>query len=69
MRTRDRDQEEQQRTPDSKGAATAGPGSGGGDELRHRARRLLDLGDETIRNALSQDSERFLEQNRQQGGQ
>ena len=69
MRTRDRDQEEQQRTPDSEGAATAGPGSGGGDELRNRARRLLDLGDETIRNALSQDSERFLEQNRQQGGQ
>jgi hypothetical protein len=69
MRTRDRDPEEEQRSQQP-GATTAAGGTGpGGDELRDRARRLLELGDETISNALSQNSERFLQQNRQQGGQ
>jgi hypothetical protein len=69
MRTRDRDPEEEQRSQQP-GATTGAGGTGpGGDELRDRARRLLELGDETISNALSQNSERFLQQNRQQGGQ
>jgi hypothetical protein len=69
MRTRDRNREEQQRTQDTGGATTVGNDDRGGDDLRHRARRLLELGDETISNALSHNSERFLEQNRQQGGE
>jgi hypothetical protein len=50
----------------------ARPGQGGAeqrDELREHAARLLEAGDEAIRRALSNDSERFLNQNRQQGGQ
>ena len=50
-------------------ATAVGNDDRGGDDLRHRARRLLELGDETISNALSHNSERFLEQNRQQGGE
>lgn len=69
MRTRDRDQEEEQRSPQPGATTAAGETGRGGDALRERARRLLELGDETISNALSQNSERFLQQNRQQGGQ
>ena len=69
MRTRDRNQQEEQTTQNA--GHTTGPGNGSpsDDETRDRARRLLELGDETISHALSQNSERFLEQNRQQGGQ
>jgi len=69
MRTRDRNQveEQQARTPGE--ATPTGGDSQGGEEIRRRARRLLELGDETITNALSRNSERFLDQNRQQGGQ
>ena len=69
MRTRDRDREEEQRSQAPAATTGAGEPGRGGDEVRDRARRLLELGDETISNALSQNSERFLQQNRQQGGQ
>ncbi len=69
MRTRERNREEEQRSQAPGATTAAGETSPGGDELRDRARRLLELGDETISNALSQNSERFLQQNRQQGGQ
>jgi hypothetical protein len=67
MRTRDRDRREQEPTPEPQPAA-AGDGAGAGD-AGERARRLLDVGDDLIRRALSNDSERFLAQNRQQGGE
>jgi hypothetical protein len=67
MRTRDHDQNDQSHEPTV--AGSSGGASPSGDEQRRRAQRLLDLGDETISQALSQDSERFLSQNRQQGGQ
>lgn len=41
----------------------------GDDETLRRAQRLLDLGDDAIRRALSGDSKRFLSQNRQEGGE
>lgn len=69
MRTRDRDRREEQPTQHEAGTTGAGSDSASGDEVRDRARRLLELGDETIRHALSQKSELFLQQNRQQGGQ
>jgi len=49
----------------------AATGSGGGDNLstlRQAGSELLAAGDEAIRRALSGDSERFLQANRQQGG-
>ena len=67
MRTRDRDQNDQSHEPTV--AGSSGGASSSGDEQRRRAQRLLDLGDEIISPTLSQDSERFLSQNRQQGGQ
>ena len=48
---------------------------GGGDtglnlaQIRERAERLRKLGSGIIQDALSGNSERFLEQSRQQGGQ
>jgi len=69
MRTRDLNQDEEQRIEGPGGAPAPGSSEGNGDELRERARRLLEFGDATISNALSQDSARFLDQNRQQGGQ
>ncbi len=69
MRTRNRNRDEEQRTQQP------GTGPGGGtpgaasEDARRRAQRLLDQGDEAINNALSQDSERFLAHNRQQGGE
>lgn len=67
MRTRNRNQEVEEHAQGN-GNADA-PRDGVGDDLRNRARRLLELGDQTIRHALSQNSEQFLQQNRQQGGQ
>jgi hypothetical protein len=52
--------------------AGAGAAAGGGTDraaLRERAERLRNLGSGIIRDALSGDSERFLEHSRQQGGQ
>ncbi len=65
MRNRSQDHREEAplpATPVSRGGPEA-------DEAARRARRLLDIGDDAIRRALSGDSERFLEQNRQQGGE
>jgi hypothetical protein len=69
MNTRNRNREEEQNAQNSGSTPGAGSNNSTGDEVRDRARRLLELGDETISHALSQNSERFLEQNRQQGGQ
>jgi hypothetical protein len=65
MRTRDRDPREQE---PAREPLVPEPGAGA-EAAAARARSLLDLGDEVIRRALSGDSERFLAQNRQQGGQ
>lgn len=62
LRQRDRDRHDEQPAPE--GAAVSG-----GDDARDRARRLLEQGDEAIRRALSSDSEKFLAQNRQHGGE
>jgi hypothetical protein len=65
MRTRQRDLREEEPTPAPQPAA----GAPAGDDASRRARSLLDVGDDVIRRALSGDSQRFLAQNRQQGGQ
>lgn len=65
MRTRNRESREQEPVPEPQ-ALDAGAGA---DDAARRARSLLDVGDELIRRALSGDSERFLAQNRQQGGE
>ncbi len=69
MKTRNRDRDEQQRDPAGGVASPAGDGNRGGQQLRDRANRLLELGDEAINHALSQNSARYLEQNQQQGGE
>jgi hypothetical protein len=56
-------------TPDALDGTAEGAAQADPDELRRRASRLLELGDEVIGRALSQDSARFLSHNRQQGGQ
>jgi hypothetical protein len=63
-----------QRRTDHTRPAPAGAGHGDGGHpdraaLRERAERLANLGSGIIRDALSDDSERFLEHSRQQGGQ
>lgn len=65
MRTRNRESREQEPVPEPQ-AADAGAGA---DDAARRARSLLDVADEAIRRALSGDSELFLAQNRQQGGE
>lgn len=69
MRNRDLIRNDQQQPSPNSGNPSPSAGSPGGDEVRRRAQRLLDLADDTINEALSQNSERFLAQNRQQGGQ
>lgn len=55
---------------DAQNSSTAGdPGDGDLDRLRQVASEFLAAGDEAINRALSGNSERFLEANRQQGGQ
>ena len=66
MNTRERTPEE--RPVGSAPAAGATGGSGTG-ELQARASELLEAGDRAIARALSEDSARFLSQNRQSGGQ
>lgn len=44
-------------------------GGSGGTDAAANARRLLAAADEVIERALSRDSERFLSDHRQQGGQ
>jgi hypothetical protein len=63
MNTRERRPEER-----PVGSAPAAGGSGPG-ELQARASELLEAGDRAIARALSEDSARFLSQNRQSGGQ
>jgi hypothetical protein len=65
MRTRNRESREQEPAPEPQ-AADAGAGA---EDAARRARALLDAGDALIRRALSGDSELFLAQNRQQGGE
>lgn len=48
---------------------TAQPGAGDSGQVRAEAGRLAAAADEAIRRALSRDSFRFLQENRQQGGQ
>jgi hypothetical protein len=68
MRTQERDRRPQESAlvPQPAGAGTAGEPA---EEPAQRARSLLDLGDALIRRALSGDSQRFLAQNRQHGGE
>ncbi len=66
MRLRERDREEREARPAEAGAASEAADLAA---ARERARRLLDAADDAIGRALSSDSARFLEQNRQQGGQ
>jgi len=54
--------------PGDGAAAGASPGSRL-RETRQQAQNLLDAGDEAISRALSGDSTRFLQENRQLGGQ
>ena len=67
MRQRD------QRRPDDDIAravhAPAGSGSEDGDELREAGEAFLAAADEAITRALSGNSEQFLNQHRQMGGQ
>ena len=65
MRLRDRDRDQRDARPAE--APASGPGDLAG--ARERAQRLLEAADDAIRRALSEDSERFLRQTRQQGGQ
>jgi hypothetical protein len=68
MRTQERDRRAQQTTLVPQPAGAGAPGEPA-EELAQRARSLLDLGDALIRRALSGDSQRFLAQNRQHGGE
>lgn len=64
MRTRNRHRDPNE-APEAGGAPAPAPAG----EARERAQRLLEAADDAIQRALSDDSERFLAQNRQQGGQ
>lgn len=64
MRIRNR-QPDRDEHPEAAGPPAPTPAA----EVRERADRLLEAADDAIRRALSDDSERFLAQNRQQGGQ
>jgi hypothetical protein len=66
MRRRNRSRQRDERPVGSNDAASEGRQT---EELRDRAERLLDAGDDIVRRALSGNSQRFLAQNRQQGGQ
>jgi hypothetical protein len=66
MGVRERRHQEQRVQP----AAPALPApAAAGEAVWDAAERLLSVGEEAIQRALSQDSERFLTENRQQGGQ
>ena len=57
------------RDRDALTSAIAGDPPTGSQELAERAERLLRAGEDIISRALSADSEQFLAENRQQGGQ
>jgi len=61
-----------QRTRDQAGSGNNGEGNEGGPDriaIQDRANRLRSLGSGIIQNALSGNSERYLEQGKQMGGQ
>lgn len=62
-------QRERNRDPETTITPPASGGSGGGGDAAANARRLLAAADDVIERALSGDSERFLSDHRQQGGQ
>jgi hypothetical protein len=64
MSTRQRDRDLEQRPAPASDAR-----SGDAAETRARAERLLAAADDVIDDVLSTESERFLAQNRQRGGQ
>jgi len=66
MRFRERRTDEQQ-APEPASLAT--PPRASQDNLREAAERFRAAADEAIQRALSNDSERFLAANQQQGGQ
>jgi len=65
------DRFDQERIRPSGEDAGSSPGASGDnlEQLRRQAGELLAAADEAIRKALSADSRRFLQANRQQGGQ
>jgi hypothetical protein len=67
MGTRERRDDRRRRA--GGGGGEPGGGGEGLDRVRRRAGGLLDAADEAIERVLSGDSEAFLRQNRQQGGQ
>jgi hypothetical protein len=66
METRERERSE--RSPLLRAGAESG-GETPGAEARERATRLADAADRAIQATLSEDSARFLAQNRQEGGE
>lgn len=58
-------QRQREDTPQTPASQTTTPSGGIGDQ----ARRLLSAGDDAITRALSSDSRKFLDANRQTGGQ
>jgi hypothetical protein len=67
MSTRERERREQRpaaATPEETGGVSPGM-----VESRERSERLAAAGERAIRDALSQDSARFIAQNRQEGGE
>jgi hypothetical protein len=60
---------QQQRDRDALTRAIAGEPLTGSQQLAERAERLLRAGEDIIGRALSANSEQFLAENRQQGGQ
>ena len=65
MRERDRKHVPEQQVRPAAGAS----GEGQGSEQRDRAEALADRADAILDRVLSRDSERFLRDGRQQGGQ
>ena len=65
QRTRDRGEN----GPTSSGSGSGEPGGRNLAEMRERAEQLSRIGSGIARNLLGNDSERFLDQGRQQGGQ
>ena len=68
MRSRNREAQAEVITPVPQPATTAAT-TAEAEAMRARVRSLLDLGDDLIERALSSDSQTYLAQNRQQGGQ
>ena len=65
LRTRDR----HENRPTSDGSGSGEPNGRNLAEMRERAEQLSRVGSGIARSILGNDSERFLDQSRQQGGQ